>query len=114
MTYKKADSLLQGRCKKSRKLTNNTYLERDGKDICVRLHRTNILRFKPDGRIIVVTGGWETVTTKDRINRYLPGNYRISQHSHVWYWHEGWKRGFPFKDGDEIAANGELKAQARV
>lgn len=82
MNYQEADAKLTGRCSTSRKLANNTYLERcasylSDKSISVRLHRTNIVTFYPDGRIDVCNGGYPTVTTHDRLNRYLPRPYRV-------------------------------------
>lgn len=83
MNYKEADEKLQGRCRQSRKLENNTYIQRrnlyeDGKDaIALRLHSTDILTFYPNGKIQVGTGGWDTVTTRDRLNRYLPRPWRV-------------------------------------
>ena len=41
LNYRKADELLQGRCRKSRKLANNTYLERDGEKIHVMYTHKN-------------------------------------------------------------------------
>jgi hypothetical protein len=78
MTYQEADRLLQGRCRDSRKIGNNTYLQRDIDGLSVRFHSTNILTFKADGSIRVTNGGYETVTTKARLNTYLPHGY------HVW------------------------------
>lgn len=70
----KADTLLQGRCKHSRKVQNNTHLQRrDGGAIALRLHATDVLTWYPDGRVEVRTGGYHTATTKDRINSYLSG-----------------------------------------
>ena len=80
MTYQEADALLQGRCRERRKLENNTYLERKTypRDAtAVRLHRTDVLTFYQDGRIEIDTGGWNTVTTRDRMNRYLPNPWRV-------------------------------------
>src|SRR6266404_3101911 len=82
MNYQEADAKLTGRCSTSRKLENNTYLERRSsfladKTIAVRLHRTNILTFYPDGRIKLCTGGYSSVTTHDRLNTYLPRPYRV-------------------------------------
>lgn len=78
MNYQEADAKLQGRCSQSRKLANNTYLKRRWNDaIAVRLHATDILTFYPDGRIEVSTGGWDTVTTRDRINTYLDKPWRV-------------------------------------
>lgn len=82
MNYQEADAKLTGRCSTSRKLENNTYLERcssflTDKAIAVRLHRTNILTFYPDGRIELSTGGYSSVTTHDCLNSYLPRPYRV-------------------------------------
>ena len=74
MNYHKADALLQGRCRQARKVARNTYLERDMSAIGVRLHHTRILTFYTDGRCYVTENGWPTMTTRDRINRFLlPG-----------------------------------------
>jgi hypothetical protein len=90
MTYTEADSLLQGRNLHSRKIGNNTYLHRvsgvPGDDIAIRLHDTDILRFKADGSVVLHTGGWRTVTTKERMNEHLRDlGFRIDQRSFKWY-----------------------------
>ena len=78
MTYHEAAAQLQGRCRESRKLQNNTYLQRrPGGDIAVRLHHTDVLTFSPSGEITLDTGGWHTVTTRDRINCYLPAPWSV-------------------------------------
>jgi hypothetical protein len=55
----------------ARKLENNTY-EVTYKDGCraIRLHRTDIVTFRPDGKFAINSGGWQTRTTKHRINKY--------------------------------------------
>jgi len=89
MDYKKADEQLQGRNNQRRKLENNTYLERHDDYISVRLHDTDIIELYPDGKTVLNTGGWRTVTTKDRLNKFAPdtirGHIRISQEKRVWY-----------------------------
>lgn len=78
MNYQDADAKLQGRCCDRRKLENNTYLERrDENSIALRLHETDVLTFTPYGHITIRTGGWHTVTTRDRINRYLPRPWSV-------------------------------------
>ena len=78
MNYQQANTLLQGRCRERRKLANNTYLIRhDAAQISVRLHATNILTFAPDGTIAVSVGDWDTVTTKYRLNRFLPQEWNV-------------------------------------
>ena len=71
------------------RLGNNTYLEVTDADpvhgfIGVRLHDTYIVKFWSDGQITLHTGGWHTVTTKDRINEFIKG--RVYQEKHIWYY----------------------------
>jgi hypothetical protein len=91
MDYAKADALLQGRCKARRKVANNTYLRREAEGIiALRLHDTDVLTFiKADDaypeRVKYDTGGWRTVTTKDRINRFGPAGVYVSSNRGIWY-----------------------------
>lgn len=81
----------------SRKIDNNTRLERINADeIGVKLHATYVVRYKRNGSITIHSGGWQTVTTKDRINNYSPA--RISQRAGVWYMGDG----EPFEEGAEV------------
>lgn len=68
-----------------RKIANNTYLERlpSGR-IGVRLHNTIVVRFFLSGAMDLFSGGYRTVTTKERINRYLPTGYGVFSKAHVW------------------------------
>lgn len=79
MDYQSANKQLQGRCYQSRKLENNTYLRRRGKDIAVQLHSTDVLTFKSNGSITIATGGWNTIITTQRINGYLPRPWRVGR-----------------------------------
>lgn len=113
-TYESLKAKIKNR--PTKKLANNTYIVRDGDNLAVRLHNTNILFFQPDGVITVNTGGWKTMTTKARINDYI-GNPRITRDKGLWYWWQGgdwqtWKETrIPFTDGDQII-QGELRPQA--
>lgn len=71
MNFQQANDLLTGRCQQSRKLGNNTYLKRRGNNIAVMLHATDVITFKPDNTAVLDSGGWRTVTTKARMNKYL-------------------------------------------
>lgn len=70
---------------RKRKLANNTYLEERGDCFAVRLHETNVVTFRSDGAVRLDSGGWLTVTTKDRINRYTPPNVQVWSDRGVWY-----------------------------
>lgn len=82
--YEQADALLQGRCRLSRRLANNTYLIRNvDNSLLIRLHQTDVVTYHPDSTITLNSGGWRTSTTKDRINTFSPA--RVCQHKGVWY-----------------------------
>lgn len=68
-----------------RKLCHNTYRETnsDGNP-CVRFHSTIIITYLGYNKFRLNTGGWQTNTTKQRLNALLPGN-NIYQKDFVWY-----------------------------
>ena len=82
MNYQTANSLLQGRCKKSRKIGNNTYLKRRGDHISILYHNTDIIDYYPH-KVVLRNGGWHTKTTKERLNEYSP--VIIYQNNFEWY-----------------------------
>lgn len=85
--YKELDECLQGRCRQSRKLANNTYAIRYDDRLAIRLHATDVVTYTKDGKVILDSGGWHTPTTKDRMNNFSPAY--ISQSAGVWYLGEG-------------------------
>src|SRR5690349_8930926 len=81
-SYQQAIEILNG--KTSRKLANNTYLQRrDDKTIAVKLHDTDVVTYTTDEKIILNSGGWRTVTTKERINTFSP--LTVYQNKSIWY-----------------------------
>jgi len=65
-------------------LENNTRLVKRGNSYAVKLHNTHVVVLHPDGSSETRTGGWQTVTTKNRINKYSP-HARITQKDYAWY-----------------------------
>lgn len=108
MDYKELNQQLQGRNKDSRKHSNNTYIVRRNGNIALQLHQTDVATFQPDGAIILNSGGWHTLTTKDRINQALPAGLRLSQAKGIW-----WLKGQVFKDGITINPNGTITGQGK-
>jgi hypothetical protein len=92
--------ILSGRS--SRKLAHNTWAELDDDgSVGIRFHATRILEFQPDGRFAVDTGGWRTVTTKQRLNALLPAGYRV--HAERFAWKMTTPEGvFDLEDGDRF------------
>jgi hypothetical protein len=82
--YKKA-RIING--EKRKKLSNNTYLLKDGEQYCVRLHNTIVVRIFPDNTYVLNSGGWQTRTTKERINNFSPAN--IYQRNKIWFFSNG-------------------------
>ncbi len=56
-----------------------------GSAIGIRYHDTVVISFLQDGSIVLDSGGWRTVTTKKRINVFLPPPLSIYQHQSEWY-----------------------------
>ncbi|MFA5049291.1 MAG: hypothetical protein WC516_09770 [Patescibacteria group bacterium] len=101
--YKIQDAKLTGRNIQSRKIANNTYLQRRDSDIVVKLHDTDIITYKSNGDIVLNSGGWHTMTTKDRLNNNLPRELYISQNKGIWY-----IKNLRYKDGLTIKASGKI------
>lgn len=104
-SFTAAAQVLNGR--DSMRLGNNTYLEKHFCGIAVRLHSTNIVMFHEDGRVALFTGGYYTVTTKERINQFISG--RVYQKKHVWYYvgHDvngalDWEHPVEFSEGMDV------------
>lgn len=109
-SYGQASGLLTGRCKNSRKIQRNTYVQRKsyGNDIAVRLHSTDVVTYHKNGDVSLSTGGWTTTTTKDRIQSYTPGNISLWSERGVFFL-TAHGQTVPFADGIRIKASGEIK-----
>lgn len=81
MNYEKAVATLKNR--PSKKVANNTYLVPVEGGIAVKLHQTNVVTFLQEGTVILNSGGWRTVTTKERINSFSPA--RVYSDGGVWF-----------------------------
>jgi hypothetical protein len=97
---------------------NNTRLEDRGNCFAVRLHGTDVVSFHPDGSIVLDSGGWQTVTTKDRMNKYLPAGWRVNQERGTWYlchghWNREDFREWLFEDGIKIGPRGGCSGKRR-
>lgn len=86
-SFEQAERFLAGgRSTTSRNIANNTYVERRSEDrVAIRLHQTDVVEFTRSGLIFLNSGGWRTVTTKDRINSFLPRNLTVFSFKGVWY-----------------------------
>lgn len=69
----------------------------------LKLHDTVIVTYFPDGSYELDSGGWKTLTTKDRMNNYTP--FHIHQENLIWYVNGI----YLFKDGIRIEPDRTVK-----
>ncbi len=93
------------------KLGHNTWLERvppmgapsqQGKEsFQIVYHQTPVVTYYADGTIFLNTGGWDTVTTRQRLGHYLSPHgfscHRIKGRTRITDRAKGWENA-PFKD----------------
>jgi hypothetical protein len=82
ITHSEAAALVKRGRNGRKKLKNNTYLYPRGEDYAVRLHYTDVVTIHADGTYTLNSGGWDTPTTKDRINAYSPA--RVASERGEW------------------------------
>lgn len=102
MTHSEAVSMVRGKRNASRrKVGNNTYAEiLHDNSVGIMLHSTYVVKIHPDNTYTLQTGGWQTLTTKDRINQYSP--VRVYQRNYEWFVKINDKE-FPFMEGMVVA-----------
>jgi hypothetical protein len=84
-----------------KRIANNTvrYVNAAG-DTVWRLHHTDVVTHRVDGTWTLDSGGWKTVTTKERMSRYAP--CRIDSRRGVWY-----IGNVPYVDGMRLDSDGK-------
>jgi hypothetical protein len=84
MRYSEAKKLFDTARNKNagKPLANNTRLVKRGNKYAIQLHQTDVVTISPNDIYTLNTGGWLTVTTKDRINTYAP--CRVYSHKGIW------------------------------
>lgn len=90
-----------------KKIGHNTWLLRkpDGA-VALKYHETEVVTWKPDGSIVLDSGGWRTSTTKVRLNYYASLN--VYQDNRVWYVKHGGAV-YTFKDGMVLKPDGSVE-----
>ena len=98
MTHSEAVLMVRGkRNANRRKIGNNTYAEiLHDNSVGIMLHSTYVVKIHPDNTYTLQTGGWQTLTTKDRINQYSP--VRVYQRKYEWFVKINGKE-YPFMEG---------------
>jgi len=82
------DDIVKATCKIA---THNTlrYELSDG-SVCYQLHDTVVVQIFSDGKFKLDSGGWRTVTTKARMNEFMPSAFNLHQERGVWYLMRGY------------------------
>lgn len=108
MDYAKALHALQSARSKDagKKIDHNTRIFARADHLAVRLHNTDIIKFYPDGAVTLNTGGWKTVTTKDRINEF--SGIRVWSDKGTWFAGMNGKS-VPFADGMTFRPDGTIE-----
>lgn len=105
-SYAEAQRMLGGKPRKN--IAHNTELQ-TGQEGAIGLvyHWTEIVTFYPNGMVRLNTGGYETATTKDRLNGVLSGSqYKVFQKDFRWYvWHIATDKNYDYSDGMTIDLN---------
>lgn len=101
LTYESAIELLGKRDMK--KLAGNTTLRKERGNMVIRFWSTDIITIAPDNVYTLRAGGYETVTTKARLNDLTPAY--VGQEKYVWYIYQGGNRTL-FVDGIRVNSDG--------
>lgn len=91
---------------KGRKIANNTHVVKDGDDYAVKLHNTNVVTAHQNGDYTLNSGGWKTVTTKQRMNEHLPHGVGVWQHGGKWHVQDKHGNKHEYSDGMRINGAG--------
>ena len=116
MNYAEADALLQGRCRKRRKVGTYTYLERRDRAIAVRILSSDRLVFHPDGRIDVAARWVDRLKRRPRINHFLPEPWlscAFRKHTILYRAQDGPKKGWAVEGVVTVIPNGPIRIKGR-
>jgi hypothetical protein len=100
MTHAEATKLVLGKTNRmQRKVANNTTARiLPNGSVAFELHSTDVVVIHEDDSATLRTGGWNSPTTKQRINRYSP--VRVFQKNWEWFT----SHGTPFQEGMLVRA----------
>lgn len=102
------------RGKSSRKIGYETYIEKlSNFEVGIKYHRTHIVKMDVTDVMTISSGGWDTPTTKDRLNQFLScRGVHIYQKKFEWFI-VGTNDTLPFVDGMQVFPNGHVAAPAK-
>ena len=112
MDYGRAIAWLNAPRRKDRtRIGHETYLSRTQEGVALEYRESFIVTYRPNGDLWFHNRGYQTRTTKDRYNRFLPPNFWVYEHDKLWFLQtpsgtrpfrngmvvkpSGWVEGFP-------------------
>ncbi len=104
----------RGTCKSEKSIARNTVAFTFAGVLYIKLHRTNIITFDKQGRPTLRMGGWNTVTTRERMDRFLPKRWYVFNRkgeAYVGYRGKEWTdphKTYPFVEGMRLNLNGTV------
>jgi hypothetical protein len=87
--------------KVSRPLRNNLRVARDGEDITIVYYQTAIIRYQPDGTVVLDCVGYRSASTKRNLNQF--SDIMVWQDDGVWYVSSDDTDNREFEDGMEFS-----------
>ena len=95
--------ILKGKSKVYRTIENNTIVRIENEHITVKFHDSDICEIYQDNTVILFSCGYKTVTTKDRLNKFIPSPFRVYQETGLWFvWNYKTQEKYPFNEGITI------------
>lgn len=82
-TFDRLDFILGDNSKK--RIGNNTLAHRTNDTITIKLHNHRIVELFSREKIVFNFSGFPTLTTRDRINQFLPSGIGVFQRNHIQY-----------------------------
>lgn len=95
--------------KVNRPYAHNTRIIRvDQNKIIATYHDNPVVTFMPDG-LMLSSCGWKTITTKERLNWFVPDGFSVYQEKSIWYLSDRHvQKRYIFADGITISKDGTV------
>jgi len=87
---------------------NSKYVDKEDGSRALEYHQTEIVTVMPNGNIKLNSGGWQTQTTKDRMNNFSLYGLRVFQKDSRWYVTTMTGEKYDFADGMVFSPEGDL------
>jgi hypothetical protein len=103
----------------SYKIQNHTYLKRrDSATIAVMFWATDVVTYNQDGSVCLDTGGYRSMSTRERMNAYNPLGSVVIERGDWWYYNSSllnnsWAMFYEFKSGMIIQSDGTPDTRRR-